>query len=153
MPRSLYLHSLLAISIVLSPSCRQPESPGQSESPESETTPAKEQAIAIKVEHVDAETASRRLASSPEIQVIDVRTPAEHQEGRIEGAILIDFTSPDFKDSLSELDRETTYLIHCRSGGRSTNSLPTFEELGFVHLIHLDGGFDAWSKGGHPVSK
>ena len=66
---------------------------------------------------------------------------------------MIDFKAPDFESNLAELDRDQPYLIHCRSGGRSTSSLPVFEKLGFNHVIHLDGGFNAWQEAGNPVVK
>ncbi len=117
-------------------------------------TPATEaSATATQIDHVDAAGAATQLASADKPKVIDVRTPEEFAEGHIEGATLIDFKSPDFESKLGELDRDQTYLIHCRSGARSTSSLPTFEKLGFKHVIHLDGGFNAWQEAGQAVTQ
>ena len=49
----------------------------------------------------------------------------------------------DFAKKLAKLDREKTYLMHCRSGGRSTASLPVWNRLGFKNVLHLSGG-DSW---------
>ncbi|MCB1231177.1 MAG: rhodanese-like domain-containing protein [Verrucomicrobiae bacterium] len=108
---------------------------------------------ATKVDHVDAKGAAEALASADPPTVIDVRTPEEFAEGHIEGATMIDFKAADFESKLSKLDRDKTYLIHCRSGKRSTACLPTFEKLGFQHVLHLDGGFNAWQEAGEPVAK
>jgi rhodanese-related sulfurtransferase len=106
-----------------------------------------------KVEHVDATGAAKLLASDENFVVLDVRTPEEFSEGHIEGATMIDFKSPDFENNIGKLDRDQSYLIHCRSGGRSTGVLPVFEKLGFKRIIHLDGGFNAWQDAGNPVVK
>ena len=82
-----------------------------------------------------------------------MRTPAEYGEGRIAGAVNIDYRGADFAAKLGELDRDTSYLVHCRSGRRSTNSMTTFKELGFKSVYHLDGGILAWQEAGQPVEK
>ena len=38
------------------------------------------------------------------------------------------------------MDRNKPVIVHCRSGGRSTESLEIFRELGFKNVYHLDGG-------------
>ncbi|MFP6881875.1 MAG: rhodanese-like domain-containing protein [Roseibacillus sp.] len=54
---------------------------------------------------------------------------------------------------MGKLDRNKAYLVHCRSGGRSTNSLGVWKKLGFKRVYHLDGGFLAWQKAKLPVEK
>jgi phage shock protein E len=65
----------------------------------------------------------------------------------------VDFKNANFKEELGKLDRDKEYLIHCRSGGRSTAAKPVFEELGFKAIYHLDGGFIGWEEAELPVSK
>ncbi len=81
----------------------------------------------------------------PDVVVLDVRTPAEIAGGKIEGAMELDFHSPGFAEKLDELDKEKTYLVYCRSGGRSGNTCTIMSEKGFKKLYNLDGGFTAWS--------
>ncbi len=114
--------------------------------------PPAETATAGSIEHVDAPTAARLIEQhSPAI--LDLRTPAEYAVAHLTGARLVDFNSPDFARELAKLDRDRTYLIHCASGRRSTAALDTFRELGFRHVIHLDGGLKAWQAAGLPVVK
>ena len=55
--------------------------------------------------------------------VIDVRTPAEWQQGVISGAdLFMDYNSPTFKQQLAKLDKSKTYIVYCRSGGRSAGA-------------------------------
>ena len=97
-------------------------------------------AITPRIEHVDGPGAARLLAKT-NLTVLDLRTPAEYAAGHLDGARLIDYTSPHFAEDLARLDRERPYLVHCASGRRSTAALETFRQLGFKHVIHLDGGF------------
>ncbi len=53
------------------------------------------------------------LLGDDSVKVLDVRTQKEIDkvEPLVEDAILIDFHRSDFKDELSKLDRESTYLV------------------------------------------
>lgn len=83
--------------------------------------------------------------------VLDVRTPEEFAEGHLEGATMIDFYSPDFRDRLAELDPDQPYLIYCRSGNRSGQTRAILEELEFGDVADVDGGIVAWQAKGLPV--
>jgi rhodanese-related sulfurtransferase len=107
---------------------------------------------ATRVEHVDAPEAARLIERS-NVTVLDLRTPEEHAVAHLAGAQLLNFNSPDFERELARLDRGRTYLVHCASGRRSTAALEKFRELGFQHVIHLDGGLRAWQAAGLPVVK
>jgi phage shock protein E len=103
------------------------------------------------VTHVDAKEAAKIVAKN-EVVVLDVRSPDEFASGHIKGATNIDFLENDFAERLAKLDREKTYLVHCAAGGRSTKALPKLSKLGFNHIIHLDGGLNAWQAAGNPVT-
>ncbi|TXF88208.1 rhodanese-like domain-containing protein [Neolewinella aurantiaca] len=78
--------------------------------------------------------------------LIDVRTPAETAGGIIEGAIEIDYRSPDFEQKISELDPDKTFLVYCASGGRSGKACEKLSELGASKLYNLKGGYAAWKE-------
>ena len=80
--------------------------------------------------------------------VIDVRTPEEYNQSRIDGALLINFYDPKFKKRVNELDKDGKYLIYCRSGNRSRNALSMFKEAGILTAFHLTGGIISWHKAG-----
>lgn len=115
-------------------------------------TPPAETAATGTIEHVDAPGAARLLERS-NLTVLDLRTPEEFAVAHLAGARLVNYNSPDFAQELARLDRSRTYLIHCASGRRSTAALEKFRELGFQHVIHLDGGLRAWQAAGLPVVK
>lgn len=143
MKPNLVLSLLLAATLSLT-ACSDSVAPATSEA-----TPA-----AASVTHVDAIAASQLLSSNPDIVVLDVRTPAEHAEGHLPGTVVnVDFKADNFREEAAKLDRDTAYLVHCRSGGRSTSSLEILEELGFKEIHHLDGGVLAWTESGEVLEK
>ena len=89
---------------------------------------------------VKAESVPAVLKADPKIVIIDIRTPEEFASGHLAKAKNINFSAGNFKAELAKLDKGKTYLMHCRSGGRSTASLPVWKELGFKKVLHLDSG-------------
>ena len=84
--------------------------------------------------------------------VLDIRTPEEFAEGHIDGAINIDFYATDFADRIGALDRDAVYLVYCRSGNRSAQSIQVFEDLGFAEVHELEGGILTWVAEGLPLT-
>lgn len=76
--------------------------------------------------------------------ILDLRTEEEFLLGHIKGATLIDFYKDSFQEELSRLDKEKTYYIYCRSGGRSGRALNMMKKLGFTSVYNLDGGILRW---------
>ncbi len=107
----------------------------------------------MKITHVDATQAAKAIAEQTDLTIIDVRTAGEFAAGHIDGAINIDVKSPDFATKIDQLDKTKDYLVHCRSGARSTRSLKYFKEKGFKHILHMDGGMIGWNKAGLPTVK
>ncbi len=69
--------------------------------------------------------------------VIDVRSPEEHKQSSIKGAILIPLST--LESRLDELDTEAYYVVHCRSGTRSARAQSILEEHGFAFVLNLEG--------------
>ena len=84
--------------------------------------------------------------------VLDVRTPAEYAHGRLQGAQLVDFLSPDFQRRVEGLDREATYFLYCRSGNRSGQAAEQMRAMGFRD-VHNVGGFDELARAGFPTER
>ena len=105
------------------------------------------------VRHVNATEAAEIVQKYPSVQVLDVRTGFEYKRGHISNAININYYSLKFKEKLDKLDKNTTWLVHCRTGVRSGKSLPILQALGFTSIIHLDGGTSAWTRASQPLQK
>ncbi|RMF09546.1 MAG: rhodanese-like domain-containing protein, partial [Alphaproteobacteria bacterium] len=91
------------------------------------------------------------IGTIPGLVVLDVRTPVEHADGRIRLSRNMDFFADDFEQQISALDRQASYLIYCRSGGRSRFTLDLLEELGFSNAVHMPAGMEGWCAAGLPV--
>jgi len=87
------------------------------------------------------------LIEAGERTIIDVRTPAEYEEARIVGAVLIDVNGADFADQIAELDVDEPYLVYCRSGNRSANAASQMEDIGIKDIADAGGLADLASAG------
>jgi sulfur-carrier protein adenylyltransferase/sulfurtransferase len=88
----------------------------------------------------------KRVLDQPSlgIRVIDVREPDEYQIARINGVPL--FPLSTLPQRFTELDPNTQYYLHCRSGVRSLKALHFLREQGFKYLKNVKGGILAWSE-------
>jgi rhodanese-related sulfurtransferase len=91
-------------------------------------------------------------APPADLVVLDVRTPEEFSEGHLDGAVLVDFYDADFAEQLAGLDPDVPYLVYCRSGNRSGQTLAIMDELGFNSAVDVDGGIVAWAGAGLPLA-
>ena len=91
--------------------------------------------------------------NNPDFIIVDVRTPAEFNEGHIENALNVDFNSGNLESEIGKLDRDKKYLMHCRSGNRSRGALAVMVELDFKEVYHLYEGIIGWDKEEYPTIK
>ena len=101
-------------------------------------------------ENVNVEEFTQRIGNA---QIVDVRTPAEWNEGIVEGAIMNDIYEDDFEKQLEKLDKEKPVAVYCKVGGRSGQAMGKMNKLGFKEVYNLDGGMDAWKSAGKPTVK
>lgn len=94
-----------------------------------------------------------KLRSSTNFVLLDVRSVAEFEKGRIPGAINMDVNSARFSEMIGTLDKNKTYLVNCAVGMRSAKACKKLETAGFKELYDLAPGFDGWKKAGKPVQK
>jgi rhodanese-related sulfurtransferase len=88
---------------------------------------------------------AKKMLAAGEVIALDVRTPEEISEGKIQGALEIDYKANNFKEKIEKLDKSASYLVYCRSGGRSAKCTKLMKKLGFKQTYDLDGGYAAWS--------
>ncbi len=98
------------------------------------------------------ETIAKR-SGDPGFVLLDVRTPKEFNEERIDGAVMVDYLSPSFRDEMAKLDRRKTYLIYCRTGHRTNGALKVMRELGFLNVYEFAGGITKWKEAGYPTAR
>ena len=90
--------------------------------------------------NIGATEAQKIITSNTSLKVLDVRTKEEYEEGHIAGATNLDFYGNSFKNDLSKLNKDDTYLVYCRSGNRSGQTLSIMKDLGFKNVYNLSNG-------------
>lgn len=99
-------------------------------------------AVEKKIKEISVEEFEEWRESGADIQVIDVREPAEYAEANI-GALLIPLGT--VSERAKEITRDKKVVVHCKLGGRSAKAIRELEEkFGYDNLYNLKGGITAW---------
>ena len=112
-------------------------------------------AVAAEVVDLEPERALAVIAESPELVIIDLRTPPEFNEGHVPGAININAVAPNLGRLLTndERLRGRDWLVYCRNGHRSQEALPAMQRVARGTIYFLVGGVAAWTRAGHALAK
>lgn len=78
--------------------------------------------------------------------LVDVRSEEEYNEGHIDGALLLPVDSIN-EDSASEVieSKDSTVIVYCRSGSRSSQALQILNGLGYENVYDL-GAMSNWKE-------
>ncbi len=99
-------------------------------------------AVERKIKEITVEEFEEWQTSGADIQVIDVREPAEYAEVNI-GALLIPLGT--VSERAKEIARDKKVVVHCKMGGRSAKAIRELEDsAGYDNLYNLKGGITAW---------
>ena len=86
--------------------------------------------------------------------LIDVREADEYAAGHLPGAIHMSRGMIEFKMSgnpqLSA--RDLKIVMYCKTSGRAALAACALQEMGYLNVQSLAGGFDAWVNAGKPVA-
>ena len=72
-------------------------------------------------------------------RILDVRRPDETEHGILPGATSIPLD--DLRNRIDELDKNTTWVVYCRSGQRSYIASRILKGHGFEKVFNLSGGY------------
>jgi rhodanese-related sulfurtransferase/rubrerythrin len=83
-------------------------------------------------------------ARTPEAYaLLDVRQPAEFDEGHLPGAQLLPLDQ--LPDRLEELGKGRQVVVYCRRGARGAAAAAVLLGAGFTQVRNLEGGIEAWN--------
>ena len=86
----------------------------------------------------------RNLITESKIQLVDVRTPEEYNQRKIEGAQLINIYDSNFEEIIkANLDVSIPVAVYCHSGIRSISAAKILAKKGFT-VYNLGGGMLFW---------
>lgn len=96
---------------------------------------------------------AEKLAKDPAVFVLDVRTPGENAEGRIERSALVPVD--ELANRLAELpaDKEKPILVYCAMGGRSARAAALLASKGWTTVFNLEGGITGWKEENRAIVK
>lgn len=98
--------------------------------------------------------ALKRIESSADVVLLDVRTPEEYAEVHIQDALLLPVQEIS-QDTLSEIGlgstaKDTEIILYCRSGARSQTAYNILNSLGYTNVKSVAGGMVHWEEDGYP---
>ena len=108
-----------------------------------------------KVEYKNLSSAQfEELIKNPNVQLVDVRTLAEHMEGHIPGSLNINVKDEEgFPAAVDDLlDKGREVAVYCRSGRRSRTAADLLVKKGFK-VYNLDKGILNWIEEGREIEK
>jgi len=87
--------------------------------------------------------------------LIDVREADEFAAGHIPGAIHASRGMLEFRLSGSPqlASRDLNFVLYCKTSGRAALAAVAMQQMGYLNVKSIVGGFDAWAAAGKPVHK
>ena len=76
--------------------------------------------------------------------LVDVREPNEYEIVSIPGSVLIPKGEFLSGEALARMPQDKQIVLHCKTGGRSAESLAVLKGAGFANAVHVGGGVVAW---------
>ena len=106
-------------------------------------------AFAAVAKNVSPEAAFSLLDQHDEMFLLDVRTPGEYQQARLQGARLIPIDQ--LVARIGELPKDRPILVYCAVGSRSAQVVNYLARRGYPELYNLYGGIYSWAQKGYPI--
>ena len=102
------------------------------------------------IDTVDVPALAGMVQSGEKLRILDVRKPGEWSAEHVDGAshFPLDFIN----DHMSEINRDDSYYLHCRSGYRSTIAASILKSRGFEKIVDVIGTFEDMIDAGIPTT-
>src|SRR5262249_53229475 len=105
--------------------------------------------VKTEIDEVDSREAAPALEDGSVF--VDVRERNEWDEGHIPGAIHVPRGNLESRIESAIPDRGARIVVYCATGARSAFATKTLEELGYVDVVNLAGGYVEWKRNGFPT--
>ena len=89
------------------------------------------------------------IKQKKDLLIIDVRSPDELREGKIENSTLIPFW--DIMKGNYTIPQDRPLLLICAVGGRSYAAMQILAQKGYKEIYNLQGGISAWKQANLPL--
>lgn len=101
------------------------------------------------INEIEAVQLAEMLAQDTDIQVVDIRQPAEIASGTVPGAEFMPMHTIPLR--LQEIKQDKTVVLVCRSGARSAQACMFLAQNGYENVYNLRGGMMGWAGSGQPL--
>ena len=108
-------------------------------------------AARARVRECTVEDVRSRLAAGEQLRLVDVREESEFARGRLPGAVHIGKGVIERDIETRFPDPETELILYCGGGYRSALAADALRQMGYNHVLSMDGGWRGWTEAGHPV--
>jgi len=102
------------------------------------------------IEQVSVDQLKEQIADR-ELQIVDVRRPAEYSNGHVPRAMNAPLSALDRTIDQLPLEKDKPTAVICAGGYRSSAAASLLQQQGFTNLINVAGGTGAWINAGYPV--
>ena len=102
------------------------------------------------IEQVSVAQLKEQMAND-DLQIVDVRRPAEYVSGHVPRALNAPLASLDKSLGPLSLKKDKRTAVICAGGYRSSAAASLLQQQGFSNLLNVSGGTGAWINAGYPV--
>jgi len=100
------------------------------------------------VEKLSPTIYAEKIKSTPNAQILDVRTPEEFKGEHLPNAVNVDWNGENFEANAAKFDKSKPVFVYCKIGGRSRQAAAKLNEMGFAQVYDLEGGILKWNADG-----
>lgn len=97
------------------------------------------------------EDVRQRQQNGDSVLLIDVREDHEWTAGHLPGAIHLGKGIIERDIEARVPDVSTEMVLYCGGGFRSALAAANLQDMGYTHVVSMDGGYRGWTDAGHPI--
>ena len=106
-----------------------------------------------RVREVSVEETRKRMASSPDVRLIDVREDNEWLTAHAAGAEHLGKGIIERDIESKAPDKSTELILYCGGGYRSALVADVLQQMCYTNVYSMAGGWKAWNESGAPVEE
>jgi rhodanese-related sulfurtransferase len=104
-----------------------------------------------RIRELSLEETLQHLADNPQARLIDVREDKEWEKGHARGAEHIGRGVIERDIEAKVPDKKTELILYCGGGYRSALAADNLQQIGYLNVYSMAGGWKAWREAGAPV--
>ncbi len=101
------------------------------------------------VAEISPQELHERLASHEALTLVDIRERDEFVQGHLPAAVFVPRGYLELQIEQVQPERDQPLVVYCAGGVRSVLAARNLQEMGYVNVISLTGGFNGWKNAGY----